>query len=108
MIAVLGAGAMGTALATHLAEAGQQVVVLATEYDGDVVRAWREHRSHPAVGVPFHPGITLYERRDWPAALASAEIVLVAVSSPGLYPVIATAAPHASADAVWVLATKGW
>jgi len=34
--------------------------------------------------------------------------VLVAVSSSGLQPVIAAAAPHTRPGTVWVLATKGW
>ncbi len=108
MIAVVGAGAMGTALATHLARSGHPVVVLATEYDTAVVQAWREHRPHPALGVPFDPGIIVYQRDEWPLGLGSADIVLVAVSSPGLHPVIAAAAEYAPANAVWVLATKGW
>jgi glycerol-3-phosphate dehydrogenase (NAD(P)+) len=108
MIAVLGAGAMGAALATHLARTGHPVVVLATEYDLAVVQAWREHRPHPAIGVPFHPAITVRPRDEWPTALAGAEIVVVAVSSPGLHPVIAAAAPYAPRHAVWILATKGW
>jgi len=108
MIAVLGAGAMGIALATHLARTGNPVVLLATEYDDAVVRAWREHRPHPAVGVLLHPDIGVYPRDQWPTALAGAEIVVVAVSSPGLHPVLAAAAAHARANAVWVLATKGW
>ena len=59
MIAVLGAGAMGVALATHLARTGHPVAVLATGYDTSAVRAWREHRPHPAVGVPIHPDVTV-------------------------------------------------
>jgi glycerol-3-phosphate dehydrogenase (NAD(P)+) len=108
MIAVLGAGAMGTALATHLARTGHPVAVLATEYDAAVVRAWHEHRPHPAIGVPFHPDVTVHPRDGWPAALARADLVIVAVSSPGLHPVLAAAAAHVPPAAVWVLATKGW
>jgi glycerol-3-phosphate dehydrogenase (NAD(P)+) len=108
MIAVLGAGAMGIALATHLARIGHSVVVLATDHDTAVVRAWREHRPHPAVGVPFHPDITVNRRDEWPTALAGADIVVVAVSSPGLHAVLAAAAGSTPANAVWVLATKGW
>ncbi len=108
MIAVLGAGAMGTALATHLAGTGHPVVLLATEYDTAVVRAWREHRPHPALGVPFHPEIPLHQPDEWPDVLARARIVVVAVSSAGLHPVISAAAGYTSGDAVWVLATKGW
>lgn len=108
MIAILGAGAMGVALATHLARGGHPVVVLATEYDSAVVDAWREHQPHPAIGVPFHPAITVRPREEWPAALTGADIVVVAVSSPGLPSVIAAGATHVSRRAVWLLATKGW
>jgi glycerol-3-phosphate dehydrogenase (NAD(P)+) len=108
MIAVLGAGAMGMALATHLARTGQPAVVLATEHDMAVVQAWREYRPHPTVGVPFPTDIDVCERDEWPSGLAKADVVVVAVSSPGLHPVIAAAAPHVRAKAVWVLATKDW
>lgn len=108
MIAVLGAGAMGIALATHLARTGHPVVVLATEHDAAVVQAWRERRPHPAIGVPFHPDVAVFEPDGWQAALRTADMVMVAVSSPGLHPVIVAAAEHARPDAVWVLATKGW
>lgn len=108
MIAVLGAGAMGTALATHLCRSGHPVALLATEYDATVVRAWLAHKPHPALGVPFHPDITVAHREEWPAVLARTDLVVVAVSSAGLYPVLLAAAAHARPDAVWVLATKGW
>lgn len=108
MIAVLGAGAMGIALATHLARNGHPVVVLATEYDNAVVQAWRDQRPHPAIGVPFHPDIAVYERSAWPHALRAADMVFVAVSSAGLYPVMSAAAEHVPSKAVWALATKGW
>jgi glycerol-3-phosphate dehydrogenase (NAD(P)+) len=83
-------------------------VVLATEYDAAVVQAWREHRPHPAVGVPFHPDVTVCRRDEWPTALAGAGMVIVAVSSPGLCPVIEQAARHSPPGAVWAIATKGW
>lgn len=99
---------MGMALATHLARAGHSVAVLATEYDTAVVQAWQERRPHPAVGVPFHPDVTVYRRDEWSTALAGAQIVMVAVSSPGLHPVIEQAATHSPPGAVWAIATKGW
>jgi glycerol-3-phosphate dehydrogenase (NAD(P)+) len=108
VIAVIGGGAMGIALATHLVRGGYPVVVLATRYDAAVVAAWRERRPHPAIGVPFDPGITVGTPEQWPDTLARADLVVLAVSSPGLRPVLAEAAGHPRRDAVWVLATKGW
>ena len=108
MIAVLGAGAMGAALATHLARAGNETAVLATELDGAVVRASHAGAPHPALGVALPRDVTLLEPAGWESGLANAEIVAVAVASQGLQEVLSTAGRFASADAVWALATKGW
>ncbi len=108
VIAVLGAGAMGAALATHLTRTGHPTTVLATEYDHTVVRAWRGGLPHPALGVVLDRDIAVREPAEWPKALAEADIVVVAVSSPGLQAVLSAAAPHVRPDAVWMIATKGW
>ncbi|MGZ4571567.1 MAG: NAD(P)H-dependent glycerol-3-phosphate dehydrogenase, partial [Blastococcus sp.] len=105
-VAVLGAGAMGTALAVHMSRAGVETVLLATDRDGPIVDAWRRGAPHPALQVPF-AHLPCVSPDYWPGALADAQIVLVAVSSGGLAPVLARAAPDAS-PAVWALATKGW
>ena len=107
-VAVLGVGAMGVAIATHLARSGYPIFALATEYDSAVVRAWRDRLPHPALGIVIDPDITVYPPEDWTDALARADLVVVAVSTPGLYPVLVKAAAHVPSTAVWVLATKGW
>jgi glycerol-3-phosphate dehydrogenase (NAD(P)+) len=108
VIAILGAGAMGVALASHLARGGNPTTVLATEYDGAVAAAWHQGLPHPALGIVPSSDITLVGPDGWPRVLPVADIVVVAVSSPGLVPVLGAAGPYARADAVWVLATKGW
>jgi len=105
-VAVLGAGAMGTALAVHLERAGVETVLLATDQDGPVVDAWRQAAPHPALQVPF-AHVPCLAPEQWPGGLADARVVLVAVSSGGLAPVLARAAPDAP-RAIWALATKGW
>ncbi len=99
---------MGVALATHLARAGNDTVVLATELDAAVTEAWRHGTPHPALGVVPPREIALVEPTSWDGALPGAEIVAVAVASQGLEAVLSTAARHVRADAIWVLATKGW
>jgi len=108
VIAILGAGAMGVALASHLARAGHDTTVLATELDGAVAAAWHRGLPHPALGIVPSSDITLVGPDSWPSVLPAADIIAVAISSPGLAPVLAAAAPHARADAIWMLATKGW
>jgi glycerol-3-phosphate dehydrogenase (NAD(P)+) len=108
MIAVLGAGAMGAAVATHLVRGGKRVVLLATERDGAVVQAWRSGHRHPGLGVVLHPGILIQDLADARVLLGDADMIVVAVASSGLAPVLSGAADAAGPHAVWVLATKGW
>src|SRR5438093_2841136 len=107
MIAVIGAGALGTALAIQIHRAGNQAALLATEYDEPVVDAYRRGDPHPAIGVPFPPA-PLHARDDWPAALGDADVIVLAVSTTGLIGTVADAKPHAHADATWAVGTKGW
>ncbi len=108
MIAVLGAGAMGVALATHLARNGHHVVLFATEQDRAAVTAWEAGLPHPALGVLPHRDIAIRDLATSRAELGGAEFIAVAVSSPGLHPVLGSVAAFAPPDAVWLVATKGW
>jgi glycerol-3-phosphate dehydrogenase (NAD(P)+) len=108
MIAVLGAGAMGVALATHLVRAGRDAVVLATDHDGLVLRAYQRGEPHPALGVTLPRRLEIVDPALWRGALADADIVMVAVTSQGLQRVLEAAGPLASPGAIWALATKGW
>jgi glycerol-3-phosphate dehydrogenase (NAD(P)+) len=107
-IAVLGAGAMGTALAVHAARNGASSALLATEQDEAVVEAWRRGLPHPALRLPFHHYVRCPPAGEWAEALSDAAVVFVAVSSAGLARVLSQAAGVTAPGAVWVLATKGW
>ena len=51
-VTVFGAGAMGTALAMHLARVGQETILWASEFDAGVISALSENRRHPS--LPEH------------------------------------------------------
>ena len=106
-VAVIGAGAMGTALACHLHGGGSSVSLLATERDGESAAAWGRGAPHPRLLVPF-PDVPLYPPDRWGDVLPGVDLVLVAVTSVGLARVLADAAPAADSGTVWALATKGW
>src|SRR5262249_17404517 len=108
MLCVVGAGAMGTALAVHCLRAGTPASLLATEFDDAVADAHRRRFQHPALGVPAPPGGACTEADKWESSLARAELVVVAVSSHGIREVVRQAAPMAAPDATWIVATKGW
>ena len=107
-IAVIGAGAMGTALAVHSARAGADSVLLATDRDEAVVDVWRRGLPHPTLRMPFHHYVRCCPAKDWADELPGASIIFVAVSSAGLERVLSRAAGLGAPGAVWVMATKGW
>jgi glycerol-3-phosphate dehydrogenase (NAD(P)+) len=98
---------MGTALAIHAARSNPGTVLLASEWDMAAVEAWRAGRPHPALGL-MHPDVPCIVPEEWDRALAETDILVVAVSTDGLAPMIEQAVPHLPTDASIVIATKGW
>ncbi len=108
MIVVVGAGAMGAALAVVHARAGLPTTLLGTRYDDAVIAACAAGRAHPALGMVLDPSIECRLHSDREAVLFRAERVVLAVSSDGLADVAAEAAAAAPSDPPWLIATKGW
>jgi glycerol-3-phosphate dehydrogenase (NAD(P)+) len=104
-VAVLGAGAWGTALAQLLAEKGDEVVLWARRRElCEAVNAARENAR-------YLPGIELSESvhatESIPAALHGAEMVVFVVPSHATREVAREAAPYVGAGVPIVSATKG-
>lgn len=108
MIDVIGAGAIGSALALQLARSGRDVRILCTPFDGPFLEAVRAGRDHPAIGVRIPGAIPLHEHHEWPELLRGAEMIVLAVSTAGLVDTVRTVDEHAPRDALWAVATKGW
>lgn len=101
-VAVLGAGAMGTALALHLRRRGHRVRLWGTPRDGPVLEALAAGEPHPGLGVRVaaervKPGTTeedfrkrlrrkiaLFEPMALDTALAGVDGVILGLSSEGL------------------------
>ena len=108
-VAVLGAGAMGSALATPLRAAGFEVALWGTWLDDHLLAACRAGEPHPRTGVPLADGTELYDSDRLGAALDSADLGVVAVASVGVIEVarLALAAGLARTRAV-LLTSKGF
>ena len=104
-IAVIGAGAWGTALASVLA--GKHCHVTLWAYEADVVEAITAKRENPV----FLPGVTLpaslKATGSFAEALRSADLVVLASPSHVLRSVIRSMAPALGAGVPIVSATKG-
>ncbi len=104
-IAVIGAGAWGTAIATHLARWKHEVVLWS--HEAEVARDVREARENKL----YLPGITLPSSlratADYAEALASAEVVVLVPPSAHLRDIALHVAPHLGASARVLVATKG-
>jgi glycerol-3-phosphate dehydrogenase (NAD(P)+) len=104
-VAVVGAGSWGTALAVHLARIGHDVRLWAR--DATLVTDMQRRGANATylADVVFPP--TLEATSDLPAALADAQVVVVAVPSQGLRHVLRQSAQHVSPAAIVLSATKG-
>jgi glycerol-3-phosphate dehydrogenase (NAD(P)+) len=103
--AVLGAGSWGTALAVQLATVGHAVSLWGR--DAALVGRMAATRQNDT----YLPGVALPDvvrpTDSIAGALSGARFVVVAAPSHGLRAVVRAAAPHVSAGAVLVSATKG-
>src|SRR5437588_10021733 len=100
-VAVVGAGAMGAALAAHLARDGRSVTLLGTKFDHAAVEAVGAGDPHPALGVSLPRSIACRGHDAWDDVLAAADVVVLAVSSPGFPDVVDTVALASPATATW-------
>jgi len=104
-VAVLGAGAWGTALAKVLADKDNPTLLWS--HREDHARAINEERvNHRYLSVARLPG-TLRATADMEEALRDAELVVVVVPSHALRDVMRMARPHVPSGALLCSATKG-
>jgi glycerol-3-phosphate dehydrogenase (NAD(P)+) len=107
-VAILGAGAMGSALATPAAAAGNRVRLWGTWLDDELLAELRAGRPHPRTGVPLAPGVGLHAAGDLAAALDGADLVAVAISSDGVLEVVRRTAATLAPPTPLLLCTKGF
>jgi glycerol-3-phosphate dehydrogenase (NAD(P)+) len=107
-VAILGAGAMGSALATPAVAAGNRVRLWGTWLDDDLLAELRAGRAHPRTGVAADPRVELHDAAGLAAALDGADLVAVAISSEGVLEVARRAAASGlGAGTPLLLCTKG-
>lgn len=84
-ILILGAGVMGTALCVPAADNGHAVTLVGTPLDGEPVRRMKAGEAHPKLDKPLPDSVTILADQELtPSHMASADLVIVGVSSPGI------------------------
>jgi glycerol-3-phosphate dehydrogenase (NAD(P)+) len=106
--AVLGAGAMGSAMATPLRLRGWDVRLWGTWLDGPLLAACRAGQPHPRTHVRLAEGTQLFDAEQLPAAVEDADIVVMAVTSVGVEEVSRRLAPLVEGIDALLLLSKGF
>ena len=105
---ILGAGAMGSAIATPLLDAGHEVRLWGTHLDDHLIDAVEAGQPHPRTGVTVPSGVVTYRYARIAEALDGATIAVLAVSSGGVIDITRLAAAHLDeVRAIWI-ASKGF
>lgn len=82
-VTVFGAGAMGTAMAMHLARAGNETVLWASPYDERVLPELLEHRKHPSLPAFLPDSLTVVGPDGMDAAAGGVEVAVMGAHSGG-------------------------
>jgi glycerol-3-phosphate dehydrogenase (NAD(P)+) len=82
-VTVFGAGAMGTALAMHLARRGHRTKLWASEFDRAVVQALFHERRHPSLPEYLPEALTVLPPEDVGAAAEGMDIAVLGAHSGG-------------------------
>jgi glycerol-3-phosphate dehydrogenase (NAD(P)+) len=99
---------MGTALVTPLSYNHHDIRLWGTERDDAIVTALRDGRAHPRLNVPLPAGARVFFAGEADAALHEAEILVVAVTSDAVRPVLERLSPQLGSPRVVVTVAKGF
>ena len=108
VITILGAGAMGSALATPLTQAGWETRLWGTWLDDHLIDACEAGKPHPRTNVPLAEGTLLYRSDQLDEALDGADAVYIAVASVGVPKVTELALGAISKASVLLCTSKGF
>ena len=107
-ITILGAGAMGSALATPLRERGHEVRLWGTWLDDHLLDAIEAGEPHPRTNVSVPDGTLLFRSDEIEAALTGSDLAILSVASVGVEAVTKLAARWLSEIGMLVVTSKGF
>ncbi len=84
IVTIIGAGMMGSALAFPAIENGNEVRLVGTHLDRDIIDACRKTNQHPKFERAFPQGMRYYQIEEVDTAIAGADMIIGGVSSFGV------------------------
>lgn len=83
-VTIIGAGMMGSALAFPARENGNEVRLVGTHLDREIIDACRESDKHPKLPLAFPNGVKYYQVEEMDEAINGADMIIGGVSSFGV------------------------
>lgn len=84
IVTIIGAGMMGSALAFPARENGNEVRLVGTPLDREIIEECRKTNKHPKFNKAFPDGVKYYMVEDMVTAISGADMVIGGVSSFGV------------------------
>jgi glycerol-3-phosphate dehydrogenase (NAD(P)+) len=107
-VTVLGAGDMGTALLTPLRAGNHELRLWGTSHDAAIIETLDRGDPHPRLGTHLPLGVSTFCDAEVRAALDRTEIVVVAITSNAIRPVISRVAAALGQPRAIVVVGKGF
>ncbi|MBQ9117368.1 MAG: glycerol-3-phosphate dehydrogenase [Clostridia bacterium] len=83
-VTIIGAGMMGSALAFPARENGNEVCLVGTPLDREIIEECRKSGKHPKFDRAFPEGVKYYQFEEWRSATEDADFIIGGVSSFGV------------------------
>lgn len=106
-IVILGAGMMGTAISTPLADNGHRLHLVGTHLDTDFIEEIHEARYHSKLKAHVAESVIPYTHLDLDQAMQNADLVILGVNSLGITWAAKQLTPFLPPDCPVVAVTKG-
>src|SRR5215213_4588288 len=99
---------MGTALLTPLHAGGHELRLWGTDHDAAIIETLDRGDPHPRLGTHLPPDVSTFSDADVRAALDRTEIVVVAITSNAIRPVLSRVADALGQPRAIVVVGKGF
>lgn len=106
-VLIIGAGVMGSAMAVHLGNKGQEVNLWGTQWDGEILDDMKYTKRHNALDVPIPNSIDLYYEHQLEEAFKDVKLIIIAVISKGMNYISKKINPYLNKEHVILTVTKG-